>query len=81
MPTYEQNKKSAEKYLATMDRITIRTPKESGLKAAIQSHAEITGESVQAFIIRAITQTMERERDGVSPALLEYLADAKKSAE
>ena len=81
MPTYEQNKKSAEKYLATMDRLTIRTPKESGLKAAIQAHAEITGESVQAFIIRAITQTMERDMAGASPALLEYLADTKKGAE
>lgn len=78
MPTYEQNKKSAEKYLATMDRLTIRAPKESGLKAAIQAHAEITGESVQAFIIRAITQTMEQDKAGVSPAMLEYLADAKK---
>lgn len=62
MPTYEQNKKSAEKYLATMDRLTIRTPKEDGLKAAIQAHAEITGESVNAFIVRAITQTMERDK-------------------
>ena len=63
MPTYEQNKKSAEKYLATMDRLTIRTPKESGLKAAIQAHADSTGESVQAFIVRAITQTMERDSE------------------
>lgn len=81
MPTYEQNKKSAEKYLATMDRLTIRTPKEDGLKAAIQAHVALTGESVNAFIVRAITQTMERDTDGVSPALLECLADAKKSAE
>ena len=78
MPTYEQNKKSAEKYLATMDRITIRTPKEAGLKAAIQSHTAITGESVNAFIVRAITQAMEQDLRGVSPDLLEYLADAKK---
>lgn len=62
MPTYEQNKKSAEKYLATMDRITIRTPKEDSLKAAIQAHADSMGESVNAFIIRAITQAMERDK-------------------
>lgn len=61
MPTYEQNKKSAEKYLATMDRLTIRTPKEDGLKVAIQAHADSMGESVNAFIIRAITQAMERD--------------------
>ena len=62
MPTYEQNKKSAEKYLATQDRITIRVSKESGLKEAIQTHAESKGESVQAFIIRAITETIAREQ-------------------
>ncbi len=63
MPTYEQNKKSAEKYLATQDRITIRVSKESGLKEAIQTHAESKGESVQAFIIRAITETIQRDKD------------------
>ena len=61
MPTYEQNKKSAEKYLATQDRITIRVSKESGLKETIQTHAESMGESVQAFIIRAITETIARD--------------------
>ena len=62
MPTYEQNKKSAEKYLATQDRITIRVSKESGLKEAIHTHAASKGESVQAFIIRAITETIAREQ-------------------
>jgi len=61
MPTYEQNKKSAEKYLATMDRLTIRTPKESGLKESIQAHADSMGESVNTFILRAITQAMEQD--------------------
>lgn len=61
MPTYDKNKQYAEKYLSTQDRITIRVPKESGLKEAIQDHAKSTGESVQAFIIRAIKETMERE--------------------
>lgn len=81
MPTYEQNKKSAEKYLATMDRLTIRTPKEDGLKAAIQAHAAITGESVNAFIVRAITQTMKQDLDGVSPEYLAYIMDTKKDAD
>lgn len=78
---YEQRKAANERYLSKMDEIRIRMSKESGLKEAIQAHAEITGESVQAFIIRAITQTMEQDKAGVSPALLEYLADVKKSAE
>ena len=75
MPTYDKNKQYAEKYLATMDRITIRVPKESGLKDAIQAHAQERGESVQGFILRAITQTMHRDMtcpvfDGEPPELM-----------
>lgn len=58
MPTYEQNKKSAEKYLSRMDDIRIRMAKESGLKEAIQAHAASRAESVQAFILRAIRETI-----------------------
>lgn len=61
MPSYERNKKYAEKYLAAHDRITIRVSKESGLKETIQAHAESKGESVQSFIIRAIIETMDRD--------------------
>ena len=59
---YEQRKNANERYLAKMDEIRIRMPKESGLKEAIQDHAKLTGESVQGFIIRAIQETMEREK-------------------
>ena len=59
---YQQRKKANEKYLAAQDRITIRVSKESCLKEAIQAHAESKGESVQAFIIRAITETIAREQ-------------------
>lgn len=66
MPSsYDQNKKYAEKYLSTLDRITIRVPKESGLKGIIQAHADAMGESVQALIIRAVKETIEREKVGV----------------
>jgi oligoribonuclease (3'-5' exoribonuclease) len=58
---YQYKKKYNEKYLAKMDEIRIRMPKESGLKETIQTHAESRGESVQAFIIRAITETIERD--------------------
>jgi len=58
----QQRKKANEKYLAAQDRITIRVSKESGLKETIQTHAESKGESVQAFIIRAITEAIEREK-------------------
>jgi hypothetical protein len=59
---YQQKKKYNEKYLAKFDEVRIRMPKESGLKETIQTHAESRGESVQAFIIRAITETIAREQ-------------------
>jgi oligoribonuclease (3'-5' exoribonuclease) len=59
---YEQRKEANERYLAKMDEIRIRMSKESGLKEAIQAHADTMGESVQAFIIRAIQEAMEREK-------------------
>ena len=59
---YQQKKKYNEKYLAKLDEVRIRMPKESGLKETIQTHAESRGESVQAFIIRAITETIAREQ-------------------
>lgn len=61
---YEQRKAANERYLAKMDEIRIRMPKEAGLKEAIRAHAERRGESVQAFILRAVQETMEREKEG-----------------
>lgn len=58
---YQYKKKYNEKYLSKMDEIRIRMSKESGLKETIQTHAESKGESVQAFIIRAITETISRD--------------------
>ena len=58
---YEQRKQANEKYLSTQDRITIRVPKESCMKETIQIHAEKCGESVQAFILRAILAQIERD--------------------
>lgn len=60
---YQYKKKYNEKYLSKMDEIRIRMSKESGLKETIQTHAESKGESVQAFIIRAITETIQRDKD------------------
>lgn len=59
---YQQRKKANERYLASQDRITIRIPKESGLKATIEAHAtRKDGGSVQAFVLRAIRETMQRD--------------------
>lgn len=72
---YQQRKSANERYLAKMDEIRIRMPKESGLKNAITAHAEERGESVQTFILRAITETMCRDAacfrlDGDPPKML-----------
>ena len=44
---------------ANLDRLSLALPK--GKKAEIQAHARAHGESVNAFISRAITETMERD--------------------
>ena len=58
---YEQRKAANERYLSKMEEIRVRMPKESGLKEAIQAHAEAGGESVNAFILRAVQETMDRD--------------------
>lgn len=56
----DARKKANEKYLReTVEDIRIRVPK--GEKAKIQAHATSTGESVNAFVIRAINEAMERD--------------------
>ena len=42
-----------------LDRVNLTMPK--GQKEAIKAHAEARGESLNAFINRAITETMERD--------------------
>ena len=44
---------------ANLDRMSLAVPK--GKKEQIKAHAESRGESVNAFINRAIDETMERE--------------------
>ena len=43
-----------------LDRVSIAMPK--GSKDIIKAHAESKGESVNAFINRAIAETMERDK-------------------
>ena len=42
------------------DELKIRT--EKGQKEIIKSHAETLGESMNQFVIRAINETMERDK-------------------
>lgn len=52
-----KNKYNAKAY----DRINLTMPK--GKKEIIQSHAEELGESTNAFINRAIEETMKRDKE------------------
>lgn len=52
-------RKATDKYLEKFDEMRVRVPK--GQKDTVKAHAETQGESLNAFINRAITETMERD--------------------
>lgn len=56
----EAQAKAAKKYLKeSVEDVRIRVPK--GQKAVIKNHAEKQGESMNAFVVRAINETIERD--------------------
>ena len=55
----EAQRKATDKYLEKFDEMRVRVPK--GRKDTVKAHAEAQGESLNAFINRAITETMERD--------------------
>ena len=55
----EAQRKATDKYLEKFDEMRVRVPK--GHKDTVKAHAEAQGESLNAFINRAITETMERD--------------------
>lgn len=57
---YEQRKAANERYLSKLEQIQIRV--EAGQKEVIKAYAESKGESVNAFILRAIREAMETDR-------------------
>ena len=60
MPASKAHQRASNKWIAkAYDRINLTVPK--GQKDVIQSHAAARGESVNGFIGRAITETMERD--------------------
>jgi len=68
MPASKAQQKAVSKYMKeNYDVYQIRMKK--GQKDTIKAHAEARGESVNGFINRAISETMER--DGGSPAASE----------
>ena len=61
MPVSKAQQEATARYEAKVyDKVLVRFPK--GRKAEIQSHAEARGESVNGFIGRAISETMERDK-------------------
>lgn len=63
MATSNAQLRASRKYQQEkLEEIKFRVPK--GSKAAIQAHAESRGESTNAFILRAVRETMERDSSG-----------------
>ena len=61
MAVPKSNQRAVNKYIAGhYDRVNVTLPK--GQKGLIKSHASANGESVNAFISRAIVETMAREK-------------------
>lgn len=62
----EAQRKATEKYLEKFDEIRVRVPK--GRKETVKAHAEKCEESLNAFLNRAITETMERDNRSTADA-------------
>lgn len=59
----EARRRANEKYNAkAYDEIKTRVPK--GRKAELQAHAKGRGESLNGFIVRAVDETIERDKGG-----------------
>lgn len=63
MKATEAQKRASQKWNADkVDRLTIRVKK--GMRDTLQAHAGGLGETVNAFVVRAIAETMERDNAG-----------------
>ena len=61
MPASKAQQRAVSKYMKeNYDEIKVRI--EKGRKAEIQAHAQALGESVNGFIGRAISETMEHDK-------------------
>ena len=66
MAVSKAQQKATNKYISkAYDRVNLTLPK--GQKDEIQAHAAAQGESVNAFINRAISEAMERDRAARGP--------------
>ena len=60
MKQTEAQLRATRKYHDKLDNLQIRVPK--GTKAIIAEHAAARGESLNAFVVRAINEAMERDK-------------------
>ena len=66
MAISDSQKRAVAKYnAANYDRVELRL--EKGRKEVTKAHAEAHGESLNAFINRAISETMERDNAATKP--------------
>lgn len=61
MAQSEAQLRASKKYHQKFDDLRIRVPR--GEKEIIDQHAESMGESTNTFVHRAISETMERDRE------------------
>ena len=62
MASSEAAKRAVKKYdQEKIDRIAMRVPK--GKREVIQAHAQEQGESINAFLNRAVDETIERDQE------------------
>ncbi len=60
-PASKAQQKAVNKYIkSNYDQLHVVLPK--GRRAEIQEHAVLQGESISAFVVRAINETIERDK-------------------
>lgn len=70
MPYSEAQKNATIKYQKeNLECLSLRYPK--GTKKPIQEHAKLMGESMSVFILRAIRETMERDKAQITQMMKE----------
>ena len=79
MPVSKAQQKAVNKYMAAnYDRVNLTLPK--GQKEVVQAHAAAVGESVNGFIGRAISETMERDGGGTASEIAQRPAGTPQGA-
>lgn len=80
MPVSKAQQRAVNKYMANnYDRINLTVPK--GQRDTIKAHAEARGESVNAFINRAIAQAMEQDKVPQRPQEAPAVQDTTQAKE